>query len=89
MFLDFNIKKDNVEETAKKFKLLGNPKHLKILLELEEKSLPLGEIHEKIYEKDIYQHRGSTYKALEKLVSAGIVQKNYGQETKKFYYAIE
>jgi len=79
---------NNIDQLAKKFKILGNQKHLQILLILENKPQTLDEIHNKIQKKPIYLHRESTYKVLEKMVEVGLIKKEYDQTQKKFFYKI-
>jgi Fe2+ or Zn2+ uptake regulation protein len=85
MRIQYDVTEGNFEELAEKFKLLGNPKHLQIVLILEDKSLSLDEIHEQVKNK-LYIHRESTYKALEKMVENDLIDKKYDKNLKKFYY---
>jgi len=78
----------SLKEIAKKYKILGNPKHLQIFLFLENKPQTLDEIHEKLQKKRIYLYRESTYKAIEKMVDVGLIKKEYDQKKKRFFYKI-
>jgi len=88
MQLKQDLTEDSLKEIAKKSKLLGNPKHLQILLIIENKSQTLDEIHERIKKKRTYLHRESTYKAIEKMVDASLIKKEYDPKMKKFFYSI-
>lgn len=83
-----DLTEDSLKLVAKKCKLLGNPKHLQILLILEDKLQTLDEIHEKLQKKHIYLHRESTYKAIEKMVDGELIKKEYDQKKKKFFYTV-
>ena len=82
------LTEDVIKTIAKKCRLLGNPKHLQILLILENKTQTLDEIHEKLQKKHTYLHRESTYKAIEKMVDGELIKKEYDQKKKKFFYKI-
>ena len=82
------LTEDIIDQLAKKYKLLGNPKHLQLLLILDNKSQTLDEIHEELHKKQIYLHRESTYKVVEKMVEVGLIKKEYDQTQKKFFYNI-
>lgn len=88
MKLNFELTKENIKKNAEKFKRLKNPKHLEILLLLNEKPRSLDKLHEIIYAKKIYLYRESTYKALEKMVSSDVIKKDYDQKTKRFLYKV-
>ena len=86
MQLKQELTEDTLKEVAKQCKVLGNPKHLQILLILENKPQTLDEIHEKLQKKHTYLHRESTYKAIEKMVDTELIKKEYDQKKKKFFY---
>lgn len=88
MQLKQDLTDDTLKEVAKKCKLLGNPKHLQILLMLENGPQTLDEIHEKLLKKHTYLYRESTYKVIEKMVDSELIKKEYDQKKKKFFYCI-
>jgi len=87
MKLRFDINKSNIKEIAEKLKGIGTPGCLRILMLLKNNSLSLNEVDEVLYKENIYKHRESAYKALEKLVNLKIVKKEYDQERKKIIYS--
>lgn len=84
--MNFNIEvnEKNFKEVSKKFKILGNPKYLQILLLIGNKPQSLDEVQEKV--KKIYLHRETTYKVLEKLVDVELIKKEYDLKKKIFFY---
>ena len=88
MQLKQELTEDSLKEVAKKCKLLENPKHLQVLLVLENRPQTLDEIHEKLQKKHIYLYRESTYKVIEKMVDSELIKKEYDQKKKKFFYSI-
>lgn len=88
MRLNFDVNAENYDKTAKKFKILGNLAHLKILLILEAGSMTMDAVHAKLKEHGIYKHRENTYKALEKLVELKILKKEYREEQRRFFYSL-
>jgi Fe2+ or Zn2+ uptake regulation protein len=87
MKFNFVVKEDNVEYMADTFSALKNPTALKILLILESKSLSLDEVHEQLKKEKTHKYRDWTYRILEKLVEAKLIQKNYSNEAKKIRYS--
>ncbi len=87
MQINYEVNENNINQVSKKFKLLGNPKYLKILLILQNNSKTLDEIHKTIEKEDYYLHRESTYKVIEKMVLVGLIKKEYIQKEKKFFYS--
>ena len=88
MQLKQELTEDSLKEVANKCKLLGNPKHLQVLLALENRPQTLDEIHEKLQKKQIYVYRESTYKVIEKMVDSELIKKEYDQKKKKFFYKL-
>jgi predicted transcriptional regulator len=88
MRLEQELTENSIITMAKQCKALGNPKHLQILLILENRPQTLDEIHEKLQKKRIFLHRESTYKAIEKMVDVELIKKEYDQKKKKFFYSI-
>jgi Fe2+ or Zn2+ uptake regulation protein len=87
MQIKLDVQEDSVQKIAERAKVLGNPKNLLILLALQEKSLSLDEIHNKLKKKS-YLHRESTYRALEKLVQVKFLEKEYDKANKKIIYIL-
>jgi predicted transcriptional regulator len=85
MKIDIEISDKNYKEISKKFRVLGNPKYLQLLLIIGSKPQSLDEVQEKV--NKIYFHRESTYKVLEKLVEAEFIKKEYDQKKKIFIYS--
>jgi len=80
MKLNIDFNKENYKKKSKKFLLLGNPNHLRILLILKEANKPLHteEIRQMLEKEGIYKHRENTHKALQKLVNTGFIKKEKG-----------
>ena len=82
LYMQIKLKFDgeNFLEQSKKFVLLGNPNHLRILLLLDEARDPLTteQIRSVLEREGIYEHRENTHKALQKLVRAGFIKKEKG-----------
>jgi len=80
MKLDIGFNKEDYKKQSKKFLLLGNPNHLRILLILKEANKPLytEEIRAILEKEGIYKHRENTHKALHKLVNTGFIKKEKG-----------
>lgn len=73
MLLTFNLQQNNIQELSKKFSLLSNENHLKILLNLKEiKSV------KEIHKLNLFKKYSSSYKALQKLVRVGLIKKEKG-----------
>ena len=89
MYVSYKVNCENIDEVAKGFKLLGNSKHLRIILLLKDKPMPLDEIHETMEQKKVYSHRETTYKALEKRVEGKLITKEYDANSKKLVYDIK
>jgi len=70
MILTFDLKENNIQELSKKFSLLSNQTHLKILLKLT----GLKSVKE-IHKLSLFNNYASTYKALQKLVRVGLIVK--------------
>jgi len=83
MLLTFNLQENNIQELSKKFSLLANKNHLKIILNLE-KPRSVKEIH-KI---NLFNNYASTYKALNKLVKNNLVKKEVGPGKKGHVYSL-
>jgi Fe2+ or Zn2+ uptake regulation protein len=88
MLIKLDFEEENIEKIANRYKVLGNPNNLLILLTLQEEPFTLDGVHDKIKKKG-YLHRESTYRALEKLVKADFLKKEYDQSTKKIYYILK
>lgn len=73
MILTFDLTENNIQELYKKFSLLANKNHLKILLNLK-KPKSVKEIHK----LNLFTNYASTYKALMKLVRVGLIKKEKG-----------
>jgi len=89
MYISNKLTADNLDKLAKKYKLLGNSKHLRIILLLKDKSMSLDEIHKVMAKNKVYSHRETTYKALEKMVGGKLINKEYDVKTKKLLYSIK
>ena len=74
MILSFDLRENNIQELSKKFSLLANKNHLKILLKLT----GLKSVKE-IHKLSLFNNYASTYKALQKLVRANLIKKEKGQ----------
>lgn len=74
MELVINFNNDDLDKKAEKFKILGNPVHLKIILILNDGEKSANEIHQILEECSIIKNRTSTYKAIQKLVNVDIVE---------------
>ena len=83
MLLTFNLQQNNISELSKKFSLLSNQNHLKILLNLE-KQKSVKQIHA----LDLFNNYASTYKALMKLVNHNIIKKDIGSDKKGHVYSL-
>lgn len=79
---------DNLEDLNKKFCVLSNRMHLKILLLLEEKPRTNEEIYSILNSEGLVKYSGSSYKAVEKLVKNQLVNKKYDSETKRIIYTL-
>ena len=73
MILSFDLQENNIQELSRKFSLLANKVHLKILLNLKEpKSV------KQIHKLNLFSNYASTYKALNKLVKVNLIKKEKG-----------
>ena len=86
MHIAEDVAVDNLKEKARRFRALGNPLHLRILLCLEKVPKTSTQIHEALH--GAYVHRENTYQALEKLVRTRILKKGYDSDRKKFFYSL-
>lgn len=82
MELRFSLNNSNIKETAKKLKAMASENSLRILLNLHNKADYL-----KIHSSTTYKKPSSTYKALERLVKADILKKEYNPGNKKIVYS--
>lgn len=88
LYIDFN--KENYKKQSGKFLLLGNPNHLRTLLILKEADKPLSteEIRGILEKEGIYKHRENTHKALQKLVTIGLIKKEKGTNKIGDFYSL-
>jgi len=88
MELRFILSDENYAVLSKKFEVLANKRHLRILNILEKGGKSNDQVYEILKKDGVYLHRTNTYRALEKLVKQKIINKTYNGEKKKFFYTI-
>ncbi|MBT4377124.1 hypothetical protein HOD29_07165 [archaeon] len=88
MEIKLKFNSQNYKKQSKKFLALSNSIHLRILIILENGKLSHDEIHKILEKEGFYKHRENTYHALEKLLEAGFIIKEYQQIKKKFLYSL-
>jgi len=76
-------------DLTKVCKALSSDTRLKILKILVDKNLSAANVFKEYRKRDDKRHRESIYRALEKLVDAEILRKEYDEKGKEIVYVLE